>query len=183
MVLKLAVVCSGLLTRGRLMNSFGKIVMFSALAGIGGLRAGAYIGADIMNRYHQSLGTLADRLVGRLSIEAMLLKSAKDEGLALDKSPTAQSLARAADQTTTTLGMLAGDFQLAESAPKAEKLLKELDANPLVVADSGSLYGKTAKVARDCLLSELAQAKPNYASCAARVGAAHNEAFPSLVSR
>lgn len=166
------------------MKNSAKIVMWSVATGVLGLCIGAYVGADIMNRYSLSFGTAADRLVGKLRIDAMLLRFATAEGLTLDKSPTAQSLVREAEITMTTLGLVAGTMQIPENAPEAAKLLRELGANPLVTADAQSARGAPAKVARDCLAVELPKAKPDYASCAATVGAAYRKGeLPALASQ
>jgi hypothetical protein len=158
--------------------------MWSVATGVLGLCVGAYIGADIMNRYSLSFGTAADRLVGKLRIDAMLLRFATAEGLTLDKSPTAQSLVRESEITTTSLGLVAGTMQRPESASEAVKLLQELSANPLVTADAESARGAPAKVARDCLMAELPKAKPDYVSCAANVSAAYRKGeLPALASK
>jgi hypothetical protein len=158
--------------------------MWSLLSGFAGLLVGAYVGADLMSRAMLSYGTVADRLVGKLRIDAMLLRFARDEGLTLEKSPTAQSLVREAEITMTTLGGVAGDFHLSNSASEVVKLFKELDANPLVKADASSERGVPAKVARDCLIAELPKPRPDYASCAANVGAAYKVGgLPVLASK
>lgn len=169
------------------MNSSSKTVIWAVLTGGVGLCVGAYVGADLMNRYNQSFGTVADRLVGELGISTSLLRRAKEEGLELDRSPTAQMLVVTADQSVTTLGMLAEDFRLPTSAARAADILKELEANPLVIADAGSARGKVAKVARECLMAELEKSNPDYASCAASVRATYknemlNEILPVLAS-
>lgn len=166
------------------MNSSRKAVMSAVLSGVAGLLVGAYAGADLMRRAILSYETLADRLVGELRIDAMLLGFARDEGLTLEKSPTAQSLVREAEMTMTTLGGIAGDFHLSNSASEAVKLFKELDANPLVKADAESGRGVPAKVARDCLMTELPKPRPDYAACAANVGAVYKAGgLPVLASK
>lgn len=165
------------------MRSPSKAVGWFALTGVVCLAVGAFLGAYFMGQYQLMFGTAADRLVGKLRIDAMLLRSAQDEGLTLERSPTAQSLVREADITTTALGSVAGDARLPESLPEAVKLLKELDANPLVMADAGSPRGAAAKVARSCLVAEFEKPKPNYRLCALNVGKAYKDSVAPLAAR
>lgn len=165
------------------MTSSRKVVMWAVLSGFAGLLVGSYVGADLMRRAILSYGTAADRLVGKLRIDAMLLRFARDEGLTLEKSPTAQSLVREAEITMTMLGGVAGDFHLSNSASDAVKVFQELDANPLVKADAGSERGVPAKVARDCLIAELPKPRPDYAACIANVRAVYKVGgLPALAS-
>jgi len=166
------------------MTGSRKVVMWAVLSGFAGLLVGAYVGADLMNRYVLSSGTHADRLVGQLRIDAMLLRFARDEGLTLEKSPTAQSLVREAEMNMTTLGGVAADFHLSNSASETVKIFQELDANPLVTADVASERGVPAKVARNCLMTELPKPRPDYALCAANVGAVYKIGeVPALASK
>lgn len=165
------------------MTNSRKVVTWSVLSGFVGLLVGSYVGADLMNRYNLSLGTMADRLVGELRIDAMLLRFARDEGLTLEKSPTARSLVLEAETAMTTLGAVAEYFRRPNSAAEMVKILKELDANPLVRADAESERGVPAKVARDCLIVELPKSQPDYASCASKTAAVYKVGgLPALAS-
>lgn len=152
------------------------------MTGIAGVIVGAVIGATLVSTYFsRTQPTLADRLVGTLRQNAMLLKVSSSDSLVPENSQTAKSILNEVQTTTTILSQSFTDLRIPGNFEAAIKALNEINSNPRVLADNSS-KGKVAKVARECLLSELAKPEPNFESCRNYVSKIWQIENPNVVS-